>query len=123
MRSILIVEDDVDIRETMSWFLEDEGYDVASVANGEEALAILHAGLRPRIILLDWMMPVMSGWQFQQKMRNDPEFSGIPILIVTGDTMAAQRAAEFGASGHLRKPFEARQLVELVTRFCTPHAS
>ena len=121
MTCALVVDDDVDIREAIAISLSDEGHDSVCAANGEEALALLRAGLHPKIILLDLMMPVMNGWQFQEEARRDPQLSAIPVFVVTGDTMAARRATDVGAAGHLRKPFEERDLLALVARFCVPH--
>jgi CheY-like chemotaxis protein len=121
MTCALIVDDDDDIRETIAETLEDRGYGTARAANGKEALNLLLAGLRPKIILLDLMMPVMNGWQFQQETRHNPSFNGIPVFVITGDTMAARRAVDVGASGYLSKPFEEHQLLEIVARFCAPN--
>ena len=65
---ILIVEDDADVRDTMVQVLESEGFSVRATRDGREALDALRAGLRPRLILLDLMMPVMNGWQFREQM-------------------------------------------------------
>ena len=81
---ILIVDDDHDIRQTLSEVLEDEGYLVQSVANGAEALQALREGrLLPALILLDLMMPVMDGFQFRLEQQRDPRIAGIPVVVIT----------------------------------------
>jgi CheY-like chemotaxis protein len=82
-RSILIVDDDVDIRETLADFLEDEGYSVGAAANGREALAYLREHLSTSVVLLDLMMPVMDGFKFRAEQKNDPELASIPVVVMT----------------------------------------
>ena len=75
---ILVVDDDPDIRDSLREVLEDEGYEVACVGNGREALDHLKtANPRPCVILLDLMMPVMDGWQFRKEQKQDAEIAGI----------------------------------------------
>jgi CheY-like chemotaxis protein len=72
-RTIMIVEDDVDIADLVATTLEDDGYAVLVATNGQEALDKLRAaGTRPSLILLDLMMPVMDGWQFRKAQTADP---------------------------------------------------
>ncbi|MBC7545053.1 MAG: response regulator, partial [Candidatus Sericytochromatia bacterium] len=82
---ILIVEDDIDIRETLAEILADEGYSVASAANGLDAISYLQTEAMPCVILLDLMMPVMSGWEFRAKQQQDPTLAGIPVVVLSGD--------------------------------------
>src|SRR5205823_6375304 len=70
--SILIVEDHADLRESLTEILEDEGYVVASAANGLDGLNYLQAHPPPRLILLDLKMPVMDGWEFRRRQQEDP---------------------------------------------------
>src|SRR3569832_407091 len=91
-RSILIVDDDVDIRVTISLILEDEGYAVASAANGEEALRYLRSHPSPSLILLDLMMPGMDGVEFRAEQQRDAQLSGIPVVVVTASGNARERA-------------------------------
>lgn len=80
---ILVVEDDSDIRETLQQVLELEGYRVATAANGHEGLAALETGERPSLILLDLMMPVMSGAEMLDHLRTDERLADIPVVVVT----------------------------------------
>lgn len=69
---LLVVDDDADIREIMKITLEAEGFVVAEAANGQAALDQLNAGLLPRVIILDLMMPVMTGWEFWDRHQATP---------------------------------------------------
>ncbi|HEX2657998.1 MAG TPA: response regulator [Polyangia bacterium] len=82
--SILLVEDDDDLREALVGALADERYQVKGVANGSEALETLKTGPRPNLILLDLLMPVMNGWVFCERVRQDPQLSKIPIVAMSG---------------------------------------
>ena len=115
---ILVVEDDLATREALSLYLSIDGYAVATAANGREALDRLRAGPRPRLILLDLVMPVMDGPTFRAEQRRDPALADVPVLIVSGDGAAEQKAAALGAVGHVRKPFMMDELVDEVRRYC-----
>ena len=69
-QTLLLVEDDYDIRAMLVMLLDMEGYHVVRATNGREALTLLEEGLRPHLILLDLMMPVMNGWQFREETLN-----------------------------------------------------
>ena len=117
--SILIVDDDDDIRELLAEVLEDEGYRVATARNGLDALTQLRAGgARPSMILLDLMMPVMNGFQFLEAFRRDPALSPIPIAVVSahGGLGPAERAAI--AAPILAKPLALPRLLEVVGELC-----
>jgi CheY-like chemotaxis protein len=81
---VLIVEDDEAIRETLRELLEFEGFEVATAANGREAVSQLQRTERPCLILLDLMMPVMNGWEFLRKRREDLTIATIPVVVVFG---------------------------------------
>ena len=82
--AVLLVDDDLDIREALTDILEDRGFHVTSAANGREALTVLRSGnVSPSAILLDLMMPVMDGFQFLAEMRKVPEWREIPVIVVT----------------------------------------
>jgi CheY-like chemotaxis protein len=74
----------------------------------------LHAGLRPKLVLLDLAVPVMDGEAFGVACRNDPALASIPILVISADTAAAARVARFGGAGVLAKPIDVETLVETV---------
>lgn len=115
-RSVMIVDDDDDIRNTLRFLLEDSGYEVLTATNGSEALQQLGAGARPSVILLDLMMPVMNGYQFAEQKRREATLADIPVVVITADGNANQKAQSIGARGHLRKPFSIDAVLREVER-------
>jgi CheY-like chemotaxis protein len=113
-RSVLVVEDDEDIRAAIAEILEGEGYDVVVAANGSEALDELQHMRRPSLILLDLMMPVMNGHEFLARIRETPKWQGVPVLVLT----AVSTEAPPGARGLLRKPFIVEELLDAVQSLC-----
>jgi two-component system chemotaxis response regulator CheY len=119
---ILVVDDDPDILEALSEILEAEGFEIRRARNGKEALERLEPD-PPRLILLDLMMPVMDGWEFAQRMRQKPQaISSIPLIVLSADRNVGSKASDIGAVGHLAKPFELNDLLELVRRSLEPAA-
>ncbi len=110
---VLVVDDDPDILEALAEILEVEGFNIRRARNGQEALQRLEAPL-PQLILLDLMMPVMDGWEFAQKLHQRAEGSDIPIIVLSADRNVGTKAKEIGAVGHLAKPFELNELLDLV---------
>jgi CheY-like chemotaxis protein len=118
--TILVVEDDADIRSALCAILEDEGYRVARAANGQEALGLLHAGLRPSVILLDLMMPVMDGSDFRAAQLREPELASIPVVVLTADGRFQEAAETLAAAAAFAKPFELKLLLRVLERLSTP---
>jgi CheY-like chemotaxis protein len=113
---ILVVDDDADIRDSLREVLEDEGYDVACVANGREALDYLRsASPAPCVILLDLMMPVMDGWQFRREQKADSAIADIPLIVITA---TGNRPVLIDAAELVLKPLELMRLFEAVERYC-----
>jgi len=121
-RTILVVDDDPDIRTALSELLESEGYEVMGAANGAAALAQLRAGARPCAILLDLMMPFMNGWEFRAEQLRDPALREIPVVLLTasGYTDATVRA-EFGRVEYFPKPPSPDHLLAAIRRLVAPH--
>ncbi len=115
---ILVVDDDPDILEALSDILLAEGFAVRRARNGQEALARLSPN-PPDLILLDLMMPVMDGFEFSQQMRKRPEWANVPIVVLSADRNVGSKAREIGAASHLAKPFELKELLNLVRRSVT----
>jgi CheY-like chemotaxis protein len=113
-KRILVVEDDASTREALAVLLEAQGYAVSRAANGREALDRLRGRERPHLILLDLMMPVMSGWEFCRRRQQDPALAAIPVVVVSGTKDAARSAAALGAAACLKKPVGFEELVEVV---------
>ena len=118
-RSILIVEDDPDLREALSEVLRDEGYSVAMAADGREALDCLRRPWRPSLILLDLTMPVMNGWQFRAEQRQDPALSAIPVVVLSAGDHLAEQMRPLGITDYVRKPIELKYLLRLIERYCS----
>jgi CheY-like chemotaxis protein len=113
---VLVVDDDQDIRDTMAQLLEHQAYTVATAANGAEALALLRAGLRPKLVLLDLWMPVMDGETFYSIVRDDPTLSEIPICIISADAARAVRLTKSDTSAFLEKPVHFEDLLRALER-------
>jgi CheY-like chemotaxis protein len=117
---VLVVDDDEDIRAAIAEVLTLKGYRVAGAADGKEALERLRAGVRPCVILLDLMMPVMDGRQFRDEQQRDPRFAHIPVVLFSGDTLLDQSVEALAPAGYLRKPLEMLELLATVARHCAP---
>jgi DNA-binding response OmpR family regulator len=118
---LLVVEDDHDILLSLQDALEMEGYHVATAHTGREALDALKKGLRPDLILLDLMMPEVSGWAFRAAQRADAELASIPVVIVSGQGLSSHDVAELGVAGYLPKPLDLDELLGTVARFVPRH--
>jgi CheY-like chemotaxis protein len=112
---ILIVDDDAGVRATIARILEDESYEVVEATDGIDALATLD-GLLPALILLDLTMPRMDGWEFVAEVERLGLRSSIPLVVLTADGHARQKATQLGADGYLPKPFDVDALIEVITR-------
>ncbi|AEI66403.1 response regulator [Corallococcus macrosporus] len=120
---VLVVDDDPDILEALSEILEAEGFEIRRARNGKEALERLEPE-PPNLILLDLMMPVMDGWEFAQRMRQKPpEVARIPLIVLSADRNVGSKASDIGAVGHLAKPFELNDLLDMVRRSLNPAAA
>ena len=119
-RCILVVEDDTDGRETLAEFLEAEGYQVARAANGRQALDYLQRARPPGLILLDLLMPVMDGYQFRQRQRQDPGLASIPIAVLSAVGPNSDQMAALEPAGWLVKPIDLEALLDIVQRHCGP---
>ena len=115
-RTILVVDDDIDIRDAMCLVLQHSGYRTVAAANGAEALRALGDGDSIGLILLDMMMPVMDGWGFRNAQVEGPAFARIPVVVLTGDGRASAKAEAIGAVGYLRKPLDLDDLLAVVAR-------
>lgn len=113
-KSILVVEDDIDIREAIALLLADEGYEVACACDGSEALTYLHEGHTPALILLDIMMPVMDGYAFREAQKMEPALAAIPVVLLSASANLSQRARTLGAAAALEKPVQVEQLVKVI---------
>ena len=115
MKKILIVEDDEAIRTTLRMALEMEGYFVVTSNNGEEGLRTLRAMSSPCLVLLDLMMPVMSGWDFLEAKKRDDHIATIPVLVTSA---VADKVDPKTMAGIMKKPIDLDALLAFVKNFC-----
>ena len=111
---VLIIDDDEGIRTALAELLELSGYEVAVAADGEDALELLADGLEPKTIVLDLVMPRMDGWTFLSRLRADPKFQGVPVVVTSA--VASEGPAD--ADVYLQKPFDLNRLDHEVARLC-----
>lgn len=117
-RDILVIDDDRDIRETLGEILAHEGYRVALAENGAQGLELIRRGPPPDLVLLDLMMPVLSGWEFLEIAETDAALAEIPVVVVSAmPAPLAPEDAHGGVKACLGKPLKLDQLLELVRRF------
>jgi CheY-like chemotaxis protein len=113
--TILVVDDDRGAMEALSDILEYEGYHVQRAQNGLQALEHLQQTRPcPRLIILDLLMPVMDGWEFRMRQKEDPELAEVPVLVVT----AIGATAGIDAVDVLHKPVDIDALLRAVARYC-----
>jgi CheY-like chemotaxis protein len=110
--SVLVVDDDEAIRDVIAEVLRDEGYSVVCAENGAEALREIGRERHPDLVLLDLMMPVMSGWEVLEHLQESDELKQIPVVIVSAMTAP-------GVSEHLAKPIDLDRLLDTVSRLTT----
>lgn len=110
--TILVVEDEEDIRQLLVFHLEREGYAVLEAEDGKAGLALARAH-EPALVLLDVMLPVMDGFTVCKELERDPETSSIPVLMLTarGEEVDRVLGLELGADDYVVKPFSARELL------------
>ena len=120
MKSILIVEDDEAIAESLQELLETEGYRVKLAANGRKALEFLRKTTTyPNLIVLDLMMPQMDGYQFRAEQEMDPKLSLIPVVLMTADGHIEAKTFKIGAKAYLNKPLDIDQVLAAVRKSCS----
>jgi two-component system chemotaxis response regulator CheY len=110
---ILIVDDDLSIRTTITEILELEGYPVETATNGLEALSAVERS-RPSLVLLDMRMPVLDGWGVARALAE--RGIELPIVVMTAAQDARRWAQDIGAAGHVAKPFDLDELLRVVSR-------
>ena len=112
---ILLVDDYADCREMLADLLSNEGYMVVPAANGRQALDYL-SGSTAALIILDLMMPVMSGWEFRARQKSDPRLESLPVVVTT----ASGLVHDIDADAVVRKPIDFGLLMNLVKQNCPP---
>jgi two-component system OmpR family response regulator len=115
MTLILIVDDNAELAELFTLLLDNEGYEVRSAANGQEALA-LALETPPDLVLLDIMMEPMDGWEVLKQLRAMPEHTWTPVVMITGKQPTSEEVTQYGnlIDGYILKPVTALQFVAIV---------
>ncbi|MGH9278112.1 MAG: response regulator transcription factor [Acidimicrobiales bacterium] len=118
MKTVLVVDDDPDIRELIIWKLSQSGYATIAAANGEDALAAVRARRAdlPDLVLLDWMMPKQAGIDVCRAIRQDPVTAHIPVVFLTAKAQQSEmeRGFEAGADDYIVKPFSPREMLSRI---------
>jgi CheY-like chemotaxis protein len=116
-KAVLIVEDDPDTREALEEMLDAGGYKVLTASNGAEGLAVLEGIQPPAVVLLDLMMPVMSGFAFLEELVRRPDHEGFPVLLISANETLEQAARLPGVVGYVKKPFDLDEVLSLLERY------
>lgn len=117
-KPVLVVEDDPALGESVADLLHERGYAVERAETGAAALERLLSGERPCLILLDLMMPAMTGWDLLQRIRRDSALDGVPVIVLSGHLLGPVRDSALPAHAFLRKPVNAGELLGEVERLC-----
>ena len=112
METVLIVEDEVTTRDALIELLGKDGRKIVTARDGQEAMERLAKVPRPRVILLDLMMPRMDGWEFLRRQSVDPSIASIPTIVLSGSKLPG------GAKHQLSKPVDVDRLRALVDQYC-----
>ncbi|HEY0713098.1 MAG TPA: response regulator [Polyangia bacterium] len=117
---VLVVEDDLEIRESLVEILEETGYRAIGAKNGLDALAQLRAmPALPSLILLDLMMPMMDGLAFRRQQLSEPAIADVPAVLISAHSNVTPGAEELRFAHHMRKPINLDQLLAVAAQHCT----
>jgi CheY-like chemotaxis protein len=117
--TVLVVDDDLAVLDGLSELLQNEGYRVVTAQDGREGLDHLRRGLRPCVIVLDLMMPVMDGWDFRHEQLKADELKDIPVVVITAAGFSeASVKAQFGDIEFVPKPPPPGALINAIRRLC-----
>jgi CheY-like chemotaxis protein len=114
VRTVLLIEDDPDVSETLAGLLARFDYAVTIARDGQKALRALRDGPLPRLILLDLMMPNMDGHRFRNAQLEEPTLAAIPTIVITADAKASRE--KLGVAACFRKPFDVEALLNEIAR-------
>ena len=116
-RCVLVVDDDPDIRDIVALVLELHGVPCETASDGVQALAALHVRDDVELVLLDLMMPRLSGLEVLAEMKRDPALARIPVVVISGNYVTEPQVLGMGANGYLVKPLDVDVLVTTVRQF------
>ena len=114
--TVLVVDDDAAVVRPLARFLELEGFNAVTAANGLEALTYLRGGGSASVIVLDLRMPVMDGWSFRREQLRDPAIARIPVVVLSGADQ--DRVAEILAAAAFEKPYTLSEVTTAVRQLC-----
>lgn len=118
-KQIFVIEDDLDIRESIVEVLRADGFEADSAGSSQEAIAKLkEVNPKPYLILLDLRLPGQDGFQFRETQKQTPEIADIPVVILSADAQLQEKMQRMGAIDLLRKPVDIDELLETVRRNC-----
>ena len=115
---VLLVDDDVDIRDAIADVLQEAGREVVTAADGDEALAKLASVARPCLILLDLMMPHVDGWEFLRRLSEGAWAQDLRVLVISAHGRAREAEVYPGVLGTMQKPFDVSELLTWVEAHC-----
>jgi CheY-like chemotaxis protein len=115
-RTILVIDDDPQIRDMVAAILEPEGYLLQMFPNGLEALDYLRTHPAPNLILLDMLMPGMDGWGFMRERKREPDLTEVPVIVLSSVTTVVPGLIPEDATAAISKPFTVGSLVEAVRK-------
>jgi len=108
-RTVLVIDDEPDIREVLSERLKDQDCSVVTACNGQEGLAAIEVN-KPDVILLDVMMPVMDGFEFFKLLKKNEKYASIPIIVITARKLMRDTFEALGVNEFVSKPFESQEI-------------
>ena len=116
-KKIMIIDDDPDMRITLEKIISSIGHNVISFEDGYTFFKHLERGEKPNLILLDIIMPTLSGWEIQRKLNKNPNWNQIPIIFITGRTTdtAKEMCKKYGID-YIEKPFDINKLKKCVKK-------
>jgi CheY-like chemotaxis protein len=118
LRTVLIVDDNADARDSLAMLLGLKGFATATADDGREALDYLACHAAPALVVLDLSMPVLNGWEFLCRRRRDPALAGVPVVVLTAFAeFSCQGVLELGAQDCLGKPADPLALLDVVRRY------
>jgi DNA-binding NtrC family response regulator len=118
---ILVVDDDDGVRDALGDLLASDGYEVAVAENGRIALDLLRAELRPCVVILDLMMPIMDAWDFRAAQVQSPELKAVPVIVITAAGFSKESVrAHFGDLPFFGKPPDTDALLATIKQTCGP---
>lgn len=118
MKTVLIIEDNLEIRENLEELLELNGYSILTAKNGKEGIDIINLQF-PHMIICDIMMPEVNGYEVIHTLKSNIKTKDIPFVFLTAsiERKEIEQAASFGASAYILKPFEPEELLKIVNQW------